>query len=447
MARRHKGIIFVVFIAFVIRLFVVLLAIQFREHPDVLRWKDWGRIAFLYGFSDTYTSAHLAFGTYPNNMPPGTLYVVSAMYWVWLQIGKLLSYIGIAPGSNAWVNVVLLQIILRIPSLVADIGIGSIVYIFSYTFGRRQRDSIIAASLFLFNPVVIYNSAFWGQMDAINNFFGLLSLWLLVRQKYVASVFSLLCSLCVKFSLIFISPFIALMLIVKQKNSIRLVVSAIGVCIFVLAVSAFPISREPFVWWWQYITHNATGEMTNITAFAFNVWWVIFHPHLMFGSSYDLTKVVDVWLVGAPLTQTTIGQLSLGNIAIGISALVQLPVYWWFFTCAKEKSMQAVLVISVFTMLSLLSFLLLPQMHERYMYPAFAPLAILVGLGLPLRREFILLSLCNFVNLLIVWHPMPLPIWVFDIMRNVSFQWWVALLTTLVGFWTVGKIFRTSKTI
>ena len=81
-------------------------------------------------------------------------------------------------------------------------------------------------------------------------------------------------------------------------------------------------------------------------------------------------------------------------------------------------------------------------MHERYIYPAWAPLAILIGLGVPILYELIFLSALNLINVVFVWHPMPLPMWVYDLMRNVGLQWALALATVVVGVYTVRKVLR-----
>jgi len=449
MVRRHKGIILALVLSFVLRLVTVFVAVQFREHPDVLRWKDWGRIAFLYGFADTYTLVHLTFGTYPNNMPPGTLYIVSSMYWIWIQMGKLFALFKIAPGSNPWINVVLLQIILRIPSLVADVGIGIIIYAYVYQLRKNKKAGVIATLLYLCNPVVLYNSAFWGQMDAINNFFGILSIWLLSRQRYVLSVASFVVSLGVKLSLVFMAPvFLLWLMLAKQKYLVQTIIRSIGVMFFVLIIGILPISLYPFSWMWQYVTRHATGEMTNITAFAFNGWWVVFKPAVQFGSSYDITKVVDVWLLNSPLTQTMYGPMSLWSISIVVSMCIYTTIYrWMVHTVRLQKTIRPRVLISILAILSLASYIVLPQMHERYMFPFTAPAAILIGLGMPILWEFVLLSTLNFINLVVVWHPMPLPIWMFEFMRNVSFQWWTAAITTCLGGWTVWKIMKAEKTV
>jgi hypothetical protein len=467
MTKAQKGIIWTILIALVVRIVLIWFAIGWREHPDILRWKDWSQITFLHGFADTYTTAHLSFGTYPNNMPPGTLYVVSTMYWFWLQVGKLLAHVGISPGSNAWINVVLLTIFLRIPSILADLVIGIFVYkivlslrsagwrssnlnnnepltitSLSKTPPRndtRKKFAILAAMFFLFNPAVLFNSSIWGQMDSINNMFFIISLYFLLKKKLVWSAIFFVISLLVKSSLfIFIPLYIILFWRKKWLYIIMIVTMLIGV---------LPVSRDPF-WYLQYVQKNATGEMTNISAFALNFWWVIYHPTILFGgASYDLIKVVEISLKNSPLTQTLYGFLSLGTLSYGASIFVQIPIYIWFIKKIDvlKKNFHihpsnSIYLCIVFSVIAILSYLFLPQMHERYLYPLWAPLSILVGLGFPFVYELATLQLLNFINLLIVWHPMPLPTFWFDIMRNTWFQWWIAVFTLLVGLYAVGKI-------
>jgi len=368
------------------------------------------------------------------------------MYWWWLQFGKVLAWFGIVPGSSMWVNVILLQIFLRIPSVLADISIGMLIYLFVKQFVKRERSALVASSIFLFNPVVLFNSAFWGQMDAINNLFALLSVWWLIQKKYISSFMTLAVSLLTKFSLVFLAPFIAFVSWYQSKGKRGYWILACCSILVPIILCVLPISRNPIFWYWNYITHNATGEMTNVTAFAFNMWWVIFHPSLLFASTSDLTKVVNVSLSGSPLTQTMYGPISLGLISTLVALTMITPVFVWVYKRLQMKQgLTQPILIRAYAILCILAYITFPQMHERYLYPAFIPLAILIGFGVPVVWEYILLSICNFINLLIVWHPMPFPTWVFELMRNSTLQWWVALLTTIIGFWTVWKLMRVAR--
>lgn len=446
MFKKHRGIIFLLLAALILRILLLWYATGLREHPDILRWKDWGRIAFLYGFADTYTPDHLTFGTYPNNMPPGTLYIVSSMYWLWLQFGKILAQLGIAPGSNPWVNIVFLRIFLNIPSLIADLGIGAIVYAMVNRRGKKGTKPLLAASLYLFNPAALYNSAVWGQMDSINNLFFMFSLWFLTEKRIVASAIMLVVSLLVKFSLLFIVPFWAITAWIICGKDKKPFATAMFYGTVLILLSVMPLSDNPIQWILSYLASHATGEMTNITAFAYNAWWVLFRPELVFEVAQDLTRVVDIRLMHAPLTQTMYGSVSLGFLAVVTALVVQFPVYVSYLRVLGRRRSERAVIVGYAAVLSVLSYLFLPQMHERYLYPAFAPFAVLVGFGVPVLRELIVLSMLSMINLVSVWHPMPLPLWIYPILRDRNFQWWTALATTGVAIWTIPKLIVGRKT-
>ena len=338
MLKRHKGFIILLFVGIIVRMLFVWYAVQFREHPDILRWKDWGQIAFLHGFADTYTPAHLSFGTYPNNMPPLTLYIVSAMYWCWIQMGKLLNMVGISPGSNPWVNTVLLTLFLRIPSFLCDVAIGVLVYWSVLRGVKKERNAQIAASLFLFNPVVLYNSAIWGQMDSINNFFFLLGVSFLMVGRVVASSTNYALSLLMKFSLLTMAPVLTVLLWLQSKKNIRTMLLCGVVVVLTTVLAVVPISTMPWAWYATYLQGNMTGEMTNVTAFAFNVWWVIFHPTLRLGIITDAFDVTNISLMNAPLVETIYRGVSLRVLSICVSVSAMGLVYWqWWKRYSQIK--------------------------------------------------------------------------------------------------------------
>lgn len=437
MFKKHRGIIFLLLAALIVRILLLWYATGLREHPDILRWKDWGRIAFLYGYADTYTPDHLSFGTYPNNMPPGTLYLVSSMYWLWLQFGKVLAVFGIAPGSNAWVNVVLLRIFLNILSLLADLGIGAVIYVMVNRWDKNRKRPNLAASLYLFNPAVLFNSSVWGQMDSINNVLFMVSLWLLLKKRIVGSALALTASLLVKFSLVFMVPFWVITAWVLTGKEKKPLYNALFYSVVCILLAVLPVSGNPIAWIISYLPQHATGEMTNITSFAFNAWWVLFRPELVFEVTKDMTRAVDIRLLSAPLTQTVYGPVSLGFLSILVAFSIQIPVYIsYLHRIRRKKSPDPALIVSYAAVLAILSYLFLPHMHDRYLYPAFAPLAVAYGFGMPVFAHLTALSFLNLINLLAVWHPMPLPIWVFSVLRDRWFQWGTAAVTLFAGIWT-----------
>src|SRR3989338_9215501 len=193
-----KSFILLLFLGIILRVICMLWSFNYRENTDVLRYRDRARIAHTYGIQDAYKDTHLSFGTLGNNTPPRSLYLNVLTYEAQIPLVKvLLRTMHATPGSLEWINGPLINAFLRLPSMLADIAIAVLIYLFVKS-KTKERFAQISSSLFLFNPVVIYNSAFWGQMDALNNLLFLLSLIFLYKKKYFFSILSFFLSLYIK---------------------------------------------------------------------------------------------------------------------------------------------------------------------------------------------------------------------------------------------------------
>jgi len=131
-----------------------------------LFWR-WATSLAASGPGGFYTSTPTA------NYPPGYLYVL----WVIGLIGN--------PG------------LLKVPAMLADIGIAALVY----ALARRWRDTrtgLVAAALLLFLPVAWYDSALWGQVDAVGTMVALAALLLLVDGWSEAALATALLAVLVK---------------------------------------------------------------------------------------------------------------------------------------------------------------------------------------------------------------------------------------------------------
>jgi len=98
--------------------------------------------------------------------PPGYLYIL------WL--------LGNAPTSA-------LPVLLKVPAILADLGIALVIY----WAARRwlgERAGLIAAALYLFIPVTWYDSALWGQVDAVGALLLIASLVLLIERRTEAAI-------------------------------------------------------------------------------------------------------------------------------------------------------------------------------------------------------------------------------------------------------------------
>lgn len=423
-----------------IRIFTIMYALGYRENTDILRWKDWGRIAYLYGVADTYKTHHLSFGTLPNNVPPGEGYLVSAVYQLNIVLTKgELRLFHEKPGSSAWVNGEQLTLLLRVPSLIADIFITIFIYRSIQSFGNKNR-ALFGSALFYLNPVVIYNGALWGQLDSVNNIFAIIAVYFLLKKKFVLPAMFLACSLFIKLSLIAYLPFFFLFMYVENKKKAIIAWMMAVIPIFLLT---FPVSSSPFSWWYQFLRTNSVGEMQNITAFAFNFWWVVYHPWVSIGKPTTLFDFSEVRLIGSPDANIThLGIFSLATIAYGLFIFSLLP-YILLIAKYKKKIVIPVNMVLMLAIAALCTFLLLPRMHERYLYPMFPLLALYIGLQKKFFIVFLLLSMVSTINLYLVWHPMPVFFFPYILMDNRFFQWIVSLCTLLTGGYFFMVSFKT----
>lgn len=75
----------------------------------------------------------------------------------------------------------------KAPVVVADLLIGSLIYRALQRRGHTEKTALTGACLYIFNPLVLYNGAFYGRFDAIA-----LALLLLALEFYRSRWFSLL---------------------------------------------------------------------------------------------------------------------------------------------------------------------------------------------------------------------------------------------------------------
>ena len=100
--------------------------------------------------------------------PPLNVYI----FWAF---GSLANTLGISMAS----------MLKFVPNLF-DLATAALIYFFV----RKQatfKVALISTALYAFNPAVIYNTAVWGQFDAVYTFFLILSLILALKSKPLPS--------------------------------------------------------------------------------------------------------------------------------------------------------------------------------------------------------------------------------------------------------------------
>src|SRR5205807_528564 len=118
----------------------------------------------------------------------------------------------------------------------------------------RQRDSIsfkmalLATCAYLFNPALIFDSAYWGQTAAVHSLFMLLSVIAVDRRRYDWAGVALAAAILTKPQAIAIAPLI-LLLAIRERGTLRFLAGGVVATLlitapFILAGNVASVSQQ-----------------------------------------------------------------------------------------------------------------------------------------------------------------------------------------------------------
>jgi len=355
-------------------------------HIDVENHIDWGIRFFEYGAGGFYSpEANVWNYTWPNQ-PPGSTLLFALIRKLFEGIFALFWTVNInipafPSGIITFFDKRLYAALLQLPAILADFGIAYLLYKIASDI-KNRRAGKIAAVVFLINPVIWYNSAVWGQTDATVNFFGLLAFYLLFKNKPTLSVAAFAASLFIKISLAIFLPIYLILLVKKydlRKLALFVLPSVIAILLLTLPFS-LSSGRNPLSWLIHLYTDKVLAQQQHvITANAFNLWGALTGLHLQPNSQMLGPLTFEAW----------------GNILL---ATALAPILYLVIKKQDEKIVYWALAMTAFSV-----FMLLTNMHERYLFPMFPYFTILAILYRRLIPVYVAVSAVNLVNLYNLW--------------------------------------------
>ncbi len=209
--------IFWIIIIFGVVIRVLLSVMTF--HPDMQVFEQAGKLVASGNILNLYdfTSNSVVF-----NYPPA-IYLFHGIF------SFLFSILGISEITQFNINLLLL----KIPYLVFDLLIGLVLL----KLFNSERKSLLAFSLWMFNPINLYATYMMGQFDIIPTFFIILSIYFVVKNKLEWAALALGGGIAFKLSPVFL----VIPLIVLGRNYID------RVKLLVLAMIPYLISVIPFL--------------------------------------------------------------------------------------------------------------------------------------------------------------------------------------------------------
>lgn len=309
---------------------------------DTSDFVSWFNTSAEHGIRPFYSVAGFA------DYPPFNVYI----FWVFGSLANALS--------------ISMETMVKIVPNIFDLAIGLLIFVFA----RKQypfKIALLSVALYVFNPAVIYNAAVWGQYDAIYTFFLVLSLLFALKSKPEFSAVAFALGLLTKPQGIALAPLIIL-LILKKDGLKRLLTSIVAFAATVFIV-ILPFEWSNPITFLSGIYFGAYGGYAYTSVNAFNLWG-------LFG----------LWIPDGSL-------FIVGWILFGIAAAFTLYLVHKRFNISDDY-------LAIFAAFMLLfSFFMLPtRIHERYMFPAIALLALMFPLLKKTRPLYLVLTATLFIN-------------------------------------------------
>ncbi|HEX2883738.1 MAG TPA: phospholipid carrier-dependent glycosyltransferase [Candidatus Limnocylindria bacterium] len=351
---------------------------------------------------------------YFSDYPPGYLYVL----WLLGGIGGALTPLV---GQDATGGLV------KIPGILADIGVAWLLFATCRRWGSQLADrarlgvapqalGLVAATAYLFNPGVIFDSAVWGQIDSVGTLVLLATIYALARGWTEAAAFGAVLALLVKFQFAFLIPIVAIVGLKRhlfarsadplhrdRPDLLRVLTSlAAGVVPLVAMMLPFGMTiyapraggdprgllglfpeADPTTSLIGKLA-EAAGTYTGLSINAFNLWrnpWSGLGDTLHWGDD----TVAAITLGGIGLTWQHVG-----TVLFAAAAIIALVVV------ARRDDVRGVLLAAL--LLAVAFFVLPTRVHERYLFPALALAAPLLFAGRSWPWIYGGLSLSFFAN-------------------------------------------------
>lgn len=346
---------------------------KWGHQGDMMFWLDWSKYIFEHGFTHVYDNKDC-------NYLPAYLYVL------WGHVKMQGNYADI--GDNLYT--------IKYFTLIFDV----LAAILTVRYVRELKDKTYYFLLLMLNVAFIYNTVFWGQVDAIFTFWGFAALLLAIEQRIVWSILCLTIALNFKLQALVFIPVVGTLLLPNflSLKGVKKIVLGVLVSLVTQVIILMPFILAGRLVQVLHVISDSVGHYPYPTVGAFNVWSLLL-PNVSIDGMYYLSDENKFGF----LTYKQIGQLMfMSSVLI---ALLPLFIYLWRRYFQRVNAIFPVRNIFITAALTSLNFYFFnTEMHERYSHPALVCLAAYAFLS---KRFFPLLlgSLAYFLNMeRICWY-------------------------------------------
>jgi len=334
-----------------VRVFLLLLPAGFRY--DVHSFIAWARRLVEVGIPRFYDPA--AFCDYP----PLYLYVL-------YLLGKVYEFFdpGFAGSGGRGFTA-----LLKVPPVAADLACAYLIY--RILRGRvSARSAYLAALAYALNPLPIFVSAVWGQIDSVLILVMLATVKLLLEGRLVLAAGATAAAVLVKPQGLFLVPLVLASQARRQSARAWAGAGALALVTTYAVVRPFRPGAatlvEPFAFLFDAFRATA-ATYTSSSVSAFNVW--------------ALAGLEDGLILWGERFADARALLGVEHRTIGLAALGVLLALVASYLVRERRGDRVAPTLLAGAAIFLGIFVLATRMHERYVMPAVALLALASGGG------------------------------------------------------------------
>jgi len=372
-------VIFLLLLGFVVR--ILLINLGHGLSTDFLIFEEWGRKFWELGPKEFYLYKYWDFAR--PNYPPLSSFIFAAAYWLFdhkYVLAQLHNVIKIPPA----VFIVFFykygyNLLLKIPAFLADLGLAYVVYRLIFKFSGDIKKAYLGSFLFFLNPVTIFLSSVWGQIDSLVALIGIMAFILLTKKKFVISAVLFFAGLYIKPNWVYLLPFFGFVFF-SMKPRLKHLLLGFSFVFLVYVMTTLPFAKNGLVdftilLFKERLLPSAIGaSMASSSAFNFYTIFLEINKSSLASSIAGIPANVIAWLA---------------YIVINITVFVAF---------LKSKNKLFALISGIF-IISFGVYLSMTNMLERYFFAGFAPFIVLLLTKPKLLVMGAVLNLSVFLNI------------------------------------------------
>ncbi len=326
---------------------------------DVSTQQGWGEIALKKGVSGVYLDGNADY-------PPLYIYV--------LKVNALANSLF---NNNSKSTAIFIS--KTIPTL-CNLLIG--LFLFLHLRRKDYKVAILCMCLYLFNLAVIYDTAYWGQVDSVNTLFMFLSVLFLIQKRFIFSSVFITLAVLTKFQSIILLPIIIIIILMNCNYKMLLKLALYNILTVLIILLPFVFGGTFLYVINVYI--NSVGKYPHVTMNAFNFWYLISPIN---SARWQNTLNDNLVFFGFSLKQ-------IGLILFAFYVLLVI------YQLIKNKQKDNIILAS--SSVAFAFFMLPTQIHERYLFPFFALFSLIAYKNKKYLLIYITLSITFLLNLMMV---------------------------------------------